>query len=386
MLTPRAARLESSLIRDLLAVGDRPGMRSLAGGLPDPDEFPVERLAAAAAAVFADAPARALQYGPTDGLPELRAQLTATPAVQRLAGVAMDDLVVTTGSQQALDLLARVLVEPGTPAAVDDPCYLGARQTFTAGGARLTGVPLDADGMQVDHLAARLRAGYRPAFVYTVPAFQNPTGATLAAERGRELVRLAAHYGFLVIEDDAYGALAFAGEPAAPVPLGGLDRDHVVTVGTVSKVLTPGLRVGWLRGPRNVRDAVVRAKQASDLHTASLNQLLVRELFADEPFLAAHLARLRTVYARKAATLADALGIDSPRGGLFAWTRFAGCDMGALLDQAMDRDVMYVPGAAFAIDADWTEHARLSFATLSPVELRESVATLLSLFEGSGVQ
>lgn len=379
MLARRSDELESSIVRELLSVGDRPGMRSLAGGLPDPALFPAARLAAACATVLGDAAraGRALQYGPTPGLGELREALTHAPLVQRLPSVEPDDLVVTTGSQQALDLLARVLVDAGDTVAVDDPCYLGARQAFTAAGARLAGVPLDADGMRVDVLADRLRAGLRPRFVYTVPAFQNPTGAVLAPKRARELVELAREYGFVIVEDDAYGALGFDG--AAPVPMGVDAPDVVITTGTVSKVLAPGLRIGWLRAPAPVRAAVVRAKQAGDLHTSTLNQLLVADVLADDAFVTAHVAGIRASYAPRARALAAAVGAPAPRGGLFAWARLAGVDTQSLLDRAIAHDVMFVPGGAFAIEESWFEHVRLSFATLPTLQLLDAARALLAL-------
>ncbi len=383
-LARRNDAFESSIVRELLTVGDRPGMRSLAGGLPDPDSFPTSRLADAAARVLADPgrAERALQYGPTDGLPELRAVLAATPSVQRVHTATADELVITTGSQQAVHLLVSALVDHDDPVVVDDPCYLGARQVLSAAGARLVGVPVDADGMNVAVLAERLRAGLRPRFVYTVPAFQNPSGAVLHPDRGAELVRLARRYGFLVIEDDAYGALGFVDAP--PLPLGIDAPDVVVTLGTVSKVLAPGLRVGWARAPQVVRDAIVRAKQASDLHTSSLSQTIVADAFADRAFLAGHLELIRTRYASRAAALAGALdepgvSFNPPRGGLFVWARLDGVDTASLLERAIANNVMFVPGHAFAVDEPWAQHARLSFATLPEPTLRDAAVDLLAL-------
>jgi 2-aminoadipate transaminase len=381
-LARRNEELESSLVRDLLAVGDRPGMRSLAGGLPDPAWFPVARLQAAVSRVLSDptATTRALQYGPTDGLRELREQLTMTPAVQRVRGVAPDELVVTAGSQQALHLMASVLVDRGDEVVTDDPCYLGARQVLRAAGAQLVGIQLDAEGMRVDELADRLRGGLRPRLVYTVPAFHNPTGALLTRERGDALIHLAEHYGFLILEDDAYGALGFSGvEP--PEPLANRAPDRVVTVGTVSKVLAPGLRVGWLRAPRELCAAITLTKQAVDLHTSSLSQAIVRDVFADAAFLEAHLVALRASYARRARVLAGAIGANPPQGGLFVWARFPGIDTSALLERAMPRGVMFVPGSAFAIEQTWREHARLSFATLAEADLLVAAHDLVALMQ-----
>lgn len=383
-LARHAHDLEASVVRELLNVGERPGMRSLAGGLPDPALFPVERLQRAAHAVL-DTPAgaqRALQYGPTEGLLELRTKLVDTPSVQRVSGVTADDFVITTGSQQALHLLTAALVDPGDTVVVDDPCYLGARQVLRAGNARLVGVPVDEQGLRVEVLADLLRAGLRPRLVYTVPAYQNPSGAVLSAERGEALVELARRYGFVVIEDDAYGALSFAHD--TPAPMGTAAPDVVVTVGTVSKVLAPGLRVGWLRAPDALRTAVVRTKQSFDLHTSTFTQSVVAEVVADGQFLERHLADVRRSYASRAAALADAFRLDGvsfapPLGGLFLWVRFCGVDTDALFETALDHDVMFVPGSAFAVDEPWCEHARLSFATLPEPRLRDCAAELMRL-------
>jgi 2-aminoadipate transaminase len=383
-LARRADSYEASIVRELLTVGDRPGMRSLAGGLPDPCSFPAERLEAAARAVLRSPTRaeRALQYGPTDGLPELRARLTSTPSVQRVSSATDDELVVTTGSQQAVHLLATVLIDPGDTVVVDDPCYLGASQVLRAAGAQLVGVPVDEQGLRVDLLADRLRAGLRPRLVYTVPAFQNPSGAVLSAERGAVLVALARRYGFVVVEDDAYGALGFGSDAPPPEPMGSDAADVVVTLGTVSKVLAPGLRVGWLRAPRELRAAVVRTKQAIDLHTSTFTQALVAELLADHAFLEAHLALIRGRYASRGAALAGALAgasFAAPSGGLFMWVRLHDVDTNELFDAALARSLMFVPGRAFAVDESWSEYMRLSFATLPEETLRACAAEIIHL-------
>jgi 2-aminoadipate transaminase len=384
-LARRAHDFEASIVRELLNVGNRPGMRSLAGGLPDPAFFPVAQLEAATRTVLG-APSRAeraLQYGPTEGLAELRSRLASTPAVQRVTGAAADDFVVTTGSQQALHLLTAALVDPGDAVVVDDPCYLGARQVLKAAEARLVGVPVDDEGLRVDVLTDRLRAGLRPRLVYTVPAYQNPSGAVLSADRGAALVALARHYGFVVVEDDAYGALGFANDPTPP-PMGSDAPDVVVTVGTVSKVLAPGLRVGWLRAPDVLRTAIVRSKQSFDLHTSTFTQSIVAEILADSAFLDRHLATVRERYASRGAALAEALArggasFAAPRGGLFLWVRLPGVDTAVLFETALAHDLMFVPGNAFAIDEPWCEHARLSFATLPASTLRVCGAELVGL-------
>src|SRR4051794_30127280 len=226
----------SSTIRDLLAITEQPGMRSLAGGLPEASRFPRARLAAAAARVLDEmhAPA-ALQYGPTDGARALRELLAGADVLHGLPPSDPDGFLVTAGSQQAIDLVASALVAPGDVVVVDDPCYLGAHQALFAAGAEIVGVPVDADGLCVDVLQSRLRAGLRPRLVYTVANFQNPTGAVLALDRRQALVELARRYGFVIVEDDPYHALWFDAPP--PASLGALDDDRVVSLGSCSKIL-----------------------------------------------------------------------------------------------------------------------------------------------------
>ena len=243
-LARRVAAVRGSAIRDLLTLTARPEVISLAGGLPAADLLPRERIAAAAARALTE-PA-AVQYAETAGIAPLRETVAAHESARCGPPVRPADVVVTSGSQQALDLLARALLDPGDPVVVEDPAYVGALQVFQAAGADLTGVPLDADGMRVDVLAERLAAGLRPRLVHTVSSFHNPRGVTLAPDRRRALAALADRYGFLVVEDDPYGLLAFDGAPARPVAAYG---DRVLRLGSASKIVAPALRVGWLTGP-----------------------------------------------------------------------------------------------------------------------------------------
>jgi len=282
-LSSTTTRIGSSVIRDLLALVDRPGMISLAGGMPAPETFPSAALVEAVAEVVRDDPL-ALQYSSTQGFGPLRQWVAGQD------GVSPEQVVVTSGSQQALDLLARVLIEPGGLVAMADPGYVGAIQAFGLAGARLLGVPSDGGGMRVDVLSDRLEAGDRPAVVYVVADFDNPTGATLTTERRRALVGLADRYGFIIVDDTAYRRLRFTGEE--PVPLAAL-TDRAVTVGTVSKILCPGLRVGYLAGPAPVVAAVVLVKQAVDLHTSTLAQRAVHRLVTRPGFLEDQVEALR---------------------------------------------------------------------------------------------
>src|SRR6476646_9704919 len=323
-LARRVADVRGSAIRDLLTLTARPEVISLAGGLPAVDLLPRERIAAAAARALTE-PA-AVQYAETAGIAPLREAVAAHESARIGRTVRPADVVVTSGSQQALDLLARALLDPGDAVVVEDPAYVGALQVFQAAGADLVGVPLDADGMRVDVLADRLAAGLRPRLVHTVSSFHNPRGVTLAPDRRRVLAELADRYGFLVVEDDPYGLLAFDGAPARPVAAHG---DRVLRLGSASKIVAPALRVGWLTGPPTGVAAVERLKQGTDLCGSSLTQAIAADLLADTGWLDAHLTRTRAVTAARAraftAAVADrlpAVTCTTPTGGMFCWLEF----------------------------------------------------------------
>jgi 2-aminoadipate transaminase len=383
LLSNRARTSRSSAIRDLLHLLERPGLLSLAGGLPAAEAFPLARIQAALDRVLAERGpygASALQYGATEGLSALRG-LLARQAHAADGRTVSADIVVTTGSQQALDLLARTLLDPGDIVVAERPAYLGSLQAFTAAGAEVVTVGSDDDGMCTDELERRLRRGLRPKALSVVPNFQNPSGTTLAVERRVHLAGLAERYGFVVIEDDPYRALRFTGQDVAPIRA---HTDLAVTLGSTSKTIAPGLRVGWLAAPRALVGPLVRAKQTADLHTSTFAQHLVVDLLGDDAFLVAHIARLRALYRERAAALAgslaarfgDAAQFVEPAGGFFLWVRFPGVDTTAALEGAVDNGVAYVPGTAFTVDGRATEHARLSFASLGPGTLDEAVRRL----------
>jgi 2-aminoadipate transaminase len=386
-LARRVADVRGSAIRDLLTLTARPEVISLAGGLPAADLLPRERIAAAAACALAD-PA-SVQYAETAGIAPLRETVAAHESARTGRAVRPSDVVVTSGSQQALDLLARALLDPGDAVVVEDPAYVGALQVFQAAGADLVGVPLDADGMRVDVLAERLAAGLRPRLVHTVSSFHNPRGVTLAPERRRALAELADRYGFLVVEDDPYGLLAFDGAPARPVAAHG---DRVLRLGSASKIVAPALRVGWLTGSAAVADvlaAVERLKQGTDLCGSSLTQAIAAELLADTGWLDAHLTRTRAVTAARARafTAAVAAGLPevtctTPTGGMFCWLEFPEGgdvrDTAELLPRALAAGVAFVPGSAFAVHADQTRAARCCYASVDEATLAEAVVRLAS--------
>lgn len=374
-LAAAATRIDSSAIRDLLHVIDRPEVISLAGGLPAPETFPVDALADAVAEILATDPG-ALQYSTTEGFGPLREWVAGRQ------GVAVDQVVITHGSQQALDLVVRAFIDPGAAVALADPGYVGAIQALRLAGARLAPVASDVDGLDVDALAADLAGGARPALVYVVANFDNPTGATLSLDRRVALAGLAERYGFVIVEDDPYAELRWAGNA-----LPGLRSftDRVITLGTVSKIVCPGLRIGFVAAPRGVAQTLVLVKQAVDLHTSTLAQRAVHRVVTTPGFLPRQLDRLRPFYRDRCAVLTDALRTElgdrfdftAPEGGMFVWGRFTdGVDTHELLAKAVERGVAFVPGQAFAVAGDHRSAARLSFATATPDQLVEGVRRL----------
>ncbi len=372
--------IATSAIRDLLELTEQPGIISLAGGLPNPDTFPVAAIEAATARILTDAPTTALQYGPTEGHRPLREWVADTWRAS------VDHVTITSGSQQAIDLLARALIGPGDAVALADPGYVGAVSAFRAHGAQLVGIGSDRHGLRVDELADRLAEGLRPAAVYVVSSFDNPTGATLSARRRIGLAELAEEHGFWIIDDDPYGALRWEG--TEPTTLRHL-TDRTISLGSTSKVLCPGLRVGWAVAPPAITRAVVAHKQAADLHTVALSQVVAHQLLADPGFLDAHVAGLRTTYQTQATALADALDRHLGEradhrpihGGMFAWVHLHDghgrpVDADALLARAIAAGTAFVPASAFAVDRPVTGALRLSFATAPPADLDEAVRRL----------
>lgn len=376
-LSSVVGRIGSSMIRDLLDLGNRPGLISLAGGLPASEAFPAAEIAEAVAEVLADDAASALQYSQTQGCPELRCWVAPRH------GVGIERVTITSGSQQALDLIARVLIEPGQKAALAEPGYIGAIQALRLAGAALMAIPSDDGGLVVDALEDRLRRGERPRLVYVVANFHNPTGATMPAPRRAALGRLADHYGFVIVDDDPYGHLRWAG---ATVPPMASYSDRVVTLGSFSKILSPGLRVGYLVAPPAITQGVVLVKQPVDLHTSTLAQHVVAKVLGRPGFLDAHLDRLCRLYGRRAATLATALSerfgplldFAAPQGGLFIWGRLAdaAADTVARHAAAIDNGVAYLPGAGFGIDHAHPRSLRLSFSAAPVEDLSEGVRRL----------
>ena len=381
-LAARARAVGGSPVRDILAVTARPEVINFAGGLPAPELFDAEGIAAAYQAVLAEAPARALQYSTTEGEPALRDALAARSTVRGLP-TGTDDLLVTTGSQQALSLLATALLEPGDTVLVESPCYLAALQAFGFAGARIVPVPGDEHG--VDPVALEeLVVRERPKLLYTVPTFQNPTGRTLPAERRAAVAAVAARRGLWIVEDDPYGELRYDGDRVPWIAAHPGAEDRTVLLGSFSKVMAPGLRLGWLRVPGELRRACAVAKQAADLHTPTVNQLAAARYLVDND-LDAHVARVAGVYRdRRDAMLSGLAGAlpegsvwNRPEGGMFLWARLPEpYDTTALLPQVVRQKVAYVPGAPFYAGTPDRTTLRLCFVTQTPEEIGEGLRRL----------
>ncbi len=327
--------------------------------------------------------ARVVQYSATDGVIELRQWIAETASVELGRQVAVEgQIIVTHGSQQALDLLAKILVDPGDVVVSESPAYLGAVQSLELFQPRFEVIPGDEHGMQVELLAERLAAGLRPKLVYVVPNFHNPSGATMSLERRRHLATLADQYDLLVVEDDPYGAIRFAGEALPPVAS---FSERVVYLSTFSKIVAPGFRVGWMIGPPEVMSWVARAKQAADLHTSTFAQLLLANVMARPGWLDEQKTRIVPMYRERCHALADALEarlgdrirFHRPDGGMFLWSEFPGiADTTVLLQKALQEGVAFVPGNAFTIDQLPDSKARFSYSTLSPEQLGVAVDRL----------
>ncbi|MFD4561520.1 PLP-dependent aminotransferase family protein [Streptomyces sp. NPDC058469] len=388
-LAARARAIGGSPVRDILAVTARPEVINFAGGLPAPELFDATGIAAAYQAVLAETPARALQYATTEGEPVLRTALAARTSARGLP-TGPDDLLVTTGSQQALSLLATALLEPGDVVLVESPCYLAALQVFAFAGARVVAVPGDGDGVDpgaLDELVVR----ERPKLLYTVPTFQNPTGRTMPADRRAAVAAVAARRGLWIVEDDPYGELRFEGERLPWIAAQGGAADRTVLLGSFSKVMAPGLRLGWLRAPAELLRACVVAKQAADLHTPTVNQLAAARYLADND-LDAHVARVAAVYRERrdamlgglANSLPEGSSWERPEGGMFLWARLPeSYDTTELVSRVLRQDVAYVPGAPFYAGEPDRSTMRLCFVTQTPGEIREG---LRRLGEGLGTK
>jgi 2-aminoadipate transaminase len=382
-LARRAQRLNPSIIREILKVTERPGIISLAGGLPSADTFPVAAMREATARVLADAPREALQYAASEGYAPLREWVAAELCGHGLA-VDASQVLITNGSQQGLDLAAKVLLDAGSRIAVESPTYLGALQAFAPYEPQFQALECDEQGPRPDALAAA--AGARA--LYVLPTFQNPSGRCMGQERRQQLVHEAQRIGLPLIEDNPYGELWFDAPP--PRPLAAWAPEQVLYLGSFSKVLAPGLRLGYLVAPKALYPKLLQAKQAADLHTPGFNQRVVHEVVRGG-FLDRHVPAVRARYKLQRDAMRDALerhlsGLGCrwrvPSGGMFFWVELPeALDAMALLPRAVDSGVAYVPGTAFYCSAPRHHSLRLSFVTVAPEGIEAGVAALAGVLQ-----
>jgi 2-aminoadipate transaminase len=385
-LARRAERLNPSTIREILKVTERPGIISLAGGLPSPDSFPVEAMAEASARVLREAPREALQYAASEGFAPLREWVAAEMQGQGMQ-VAAGQVLITSGSQQGLDLVGKVLIDPGSRVAVESPSYLGALQAFAAYEAEFTALDGDDEGP----LPQALSAAQGARFAYLLPNFQNPSGRCISAARRRSLVAAAHSAALPIVEDNPYGELWYDTPPPRPLcALAGVGDDGGgVYLGSFSKVLAPGLRLGYVLAPPALYPKLLQAKQAADLHTPGFNQRLVYEVIKDG-FLQKHVPGIRARYREQRDAMAAALQAHmpaacrwrTPAGGMFFWLELPpGIDATALLPKAVAAGVAYVPGATFYAQRACAHTLRLSFVSVAPATLTRGVAILAQVLK-----
>jgi 2-aminoadipate transaminase len=390
----RSQRIQGSAIRELLKVTEMPGTISLAGGLPASEIFPIPKLIEVTQRILTRNGQQALQYGTTEGYTPLR-ELLAQQMRERGHDVTVDNFLITSGSQQGLDLLAKILIDPGDPLLTESPTYMGALQACNPYEPRYVPVRSDDQGLVTDELEVALKQ--HPKFIYALPNFQNPTGISFTLERRQKLVEMAATYDVPIVEDDPYSQLRFEGQPlpslldlenarqqAISNGTQQLYQGNVVQLNTFSKVLTPGLRVGWIVGAAELIRKLVMAKQGADLHTATFNQMIAYEV-ARDGFLEEHVPLIRQTYReRRDAMLAaleeyfpDNVTWTHPEGGMFLWIRLPeGIDAGALLQEALEYRIAFVPGTAFHPNGGGENTMRLSFSAANPQQIEEGVHRL----------
>jgi 2-aminoadipate transaminase len=388
-LSNRLADTHSSPVRELLQIAMRPEVISLAGGLPAPQTFDVEGLKQAFDEVLSGpGRIRALQYSSTEGDPSLRSHLAAFMSTRGLP-VEADDLLITTGSQQALGLIAMTLLNPGDVVLVEDPTYLAALQAFQLADLRPVAIPCDDDGPIPEALVETARV-HEAKVAYLIPTFQNPTGRTMSAERRRAIAEAAAEANLWLVEDDPYSALRLDGESVELLAAQPAARDRTIVIQTLSKVLSPGLRIGYVRAPQALRGPLAVAKQAADLHTSTVAQMAAAQWLASHD-LTTHIQNLGAHYRpRRDALLAglqehlpDGSRWTRPEGGLFIWITLPdGHDAGTVLGRAIERGVAFVPGLYFYAGEAQPETLRVSFATATPAELHEGAARLGAAIAG----
>ena len=387
-MAARAEKMNPSVIREILKVTEKPGIISFGGGLPSPKTFPVEEMAAACAKVLKDDGRAALQYSASEGYGPLTEWVVAEMAKQGMK-VSTSQVLITTGSQQGLDLVAKVLIDKGSRVLVETPTYLGALQAFTPMEPEIVAVASDDEGVQIDALRHAVAAGTAPRFMYVLPNFQNPTGRTMSEARRAALSAEAARLNLPLLEDNPYGDLWF--DQAPPQPLTARNPEGCIYLGSFSKILAPGLRLGYVIAPPLLGNKLLQAKQAADLHSPSFNQRIVSEVLKNG-FIERHVPTIRALYksqrdAMLAALERECSGIlewNKPAGGMFLWARLPeGMDAVKLLPTAVEKNVAYVPGSAFYADNADPRTLRLSFVTASVEQINAGIAALAAAIKES---
>jgi len=395
-LSRRAKHSQPSMIREILKVTQRPEVISLAGGLPAAELFPLEELSAAQDRVVAERGAAAFQYSVTEGVPELRSWVAQRMNTRYGCSIDPGDVMVTSGSQQGLDLYAKVLIDPGDIIVVEDPAYLGALQAFDAYEPEYLTVATDAGGIVPEELDAALRAAKkRPKFLYLIPNFENPTGITLARERRPKIVEICEAHDLPILEDDPYGEICFdAGGPPPPL-ISYAKKAGITYLGTGSKIASPGLRVAWaITRNKSLHDKLVTAKQGADLCSSPWAQYVLYEFVRSEPRLQAHLDVVRAAYRSRrdamigalAATMPKDAAWNTPSGGMFLWVTLPGVDTDELFEVAARDNVVFVPGRTFFAHRDRADGMRLNFSAMNEDVIREGIERLgkaVREFEGA---
>jgi len=393
----RTQGMRSSAIRELLKVASIPGMISFGGGFPAPEVFPIEKFKEASDTVLSECGKQALQYGQTEGYQPLR-ELIAHNASKYGIQVSADNVLITTGSQQALDLFGKIFINRGDRVLVESPTYLGAIQAWNAYGVSYVTIDADDDGMQTEQLKELINTNIK--FIYALPNFQNPTGTTLPLERRKQLIEIANQHGVPIIEDDPYGQLRYEGSHLPPVVV--LDDEirskefpvysgNVIYTSTFSKILAPGLRLAWVVAPVEVIKKLVQAKQGTDLNTSTLNQYLAYEL-AKSPWMHEHILTIRSVYRERRDVMLKALEDympegthwTKPKGGLFLWVALPkGYDTTKIFPKAIEEKVAYVPGAPFHPNGGGENTMRLNFSASKPEQILEGIQRLSKVIKAS---
>lgn len=383
LLADRMKYIKASEIRELLKITERPEVISFAGGLPAPELFPVQALAELSSRLILDDGQKALQYSTTEGYTPLREKIAGRMEKVFQASIAVDEIMITSGSQQALDFIGKVLINPGDEVFMESPSYLGAINAFRAYEPRFVEVETDSFGMIPEALEEALKKARHPKFIYVIPDFQNPTGRTWSLQRRKALVNLASRYGVLVVEDNPYGELRYEGEMLPSVK--SLDSEGwVVYLGTFSKTLCPGMRIGWIAAHRNLLNKLLLVKQGADLHTSTISQMQINRYIETEDY-DAHIQKLRRVYRMRRDTLTQAMDryfpgdvyYNHPQGGLFAWVELpAGIDAAKLLEEALNRNVAFVPGAPFFPCTPKKNTLRLNFSNMPENRIEQGIMCL----------